>query len=190
MLQFGMRPPFSFVRFLEICKDKISQEDIGLIKLTREGYLYAGIQPTLLSPALLKERLPVAQATLKTRPSVPLEKQGLIKRWCAFEIALRNELVKIRASRKHIDPLKYLRGDDYIEPYITHIAMNAHRNPSLLEAERLLDQERWRALDELAVGHYFDLDVLIVYALKLLILERWGRINSADKTLLVNQTLN
>lgn len=158
MLHFPSKPPFSFERFIEICADKISQDDIDLLKLVREGRVYAGPQATL-------------------------------KKWRAFDTALRNELVKIRASRKHLDPLKYLRGEDYIEPYISRIAMAAYRNPSIMEAERLLDQEKWRCLDELALGHYFDLDFLIVYALKLLILERWERINSADKSLLLKEAL-
>lgn len=160
MLHFPTKPPFSFERFIEICGDKISQDDINLLKLVREGYVYEGPQATL-------------------------------KQWRAFDTALRNELAKIRASRKHVDPLKYLRGQEYyIEPYITHIAMTAYRNPSIIEAERLLDQEKWRRLDELALGHYFDLDFLIVYALKLRILERWERINSADKSLLLKEALN
>jgi len=116
--------------------------------------------------------------------------QATLKQWFAFDKALRNELVKIRAIRKHIDPLKYIRGDEYVEPHIAHIAMNAHRNPAVLEAEKTLDRDRWNALDELAAGHYFDLDFLIVYALKLLILERWERINSADKSRLLQEVLN
>jgi hypothetical protein len=159
MLHFGAKPPFSFERFLENCKDKIADADIDCIRLVKEAYIYQGEQPTL-------------------------------KKWAAFEVALRNELVKIRAVRKHIDPLKYIRGDGYIEPYITHIAMTASRNPAILEAEKGLDQERWRALDELAVGHYFDLDLLLTYALKLLILERWQRINNTDKVSLLNEALN
>ncbi len=159
MPHFGARPPFSFLRFLEICQDKISQEDMDIIRLTTDAYTYQGSQPTL-------------------------------KKWQAFECALRNELVKIRASRKHLEPLKYLRGDAYIEPHIAQIAMTAHRAPSILEAERILDQGRWYMLGELSVGHYFDLDTLIIYALKLLILERWEKINSADKSLLLQEVLN
>jgi len=159
MLHFGAKPPFSFERFLEICQDKISVEDIHLIKLTQEAFLYTGDQPTL-------------------------------KQWCAFDTALRNELVKIRAGPKHLDPLKYIRGQDYIEPYIARAAMNARRSLSILEAERLLDRERWHKLDELAVGHYFDLDFIICYALKLLILKRWESINTADKPKLINEALN
>ena len=159
MLHFGIKPPFSFEKFMEICKDKIPETDVNFIKLIAEGYAYEGLQPTL-------------------------------KKWRVFDTALRNELVKIRASRKQIDPLKYIRGDEYAWPYITHIAMNAYRNPAILEAEKTLDQERWHMLDELATGHYFDLDFLITYALKLLILERWERISRADKSKLLEEVLS
>ena len=104
-----------------------------------------------------------------------------LARWRAFDIALRNELTKIRASRKHLDAHRYLREDGYADPYIAHAAMAAHRTPSVIEAEKALDQERWRALDEIALGHYFDVDALVVYAYKLKILERWEQIRTTDK---------
>lgn len=115
--------------------------------------------------------------------------QPTFRKWRAFDAALRNELVKIRASRKHLDPLKYMRPDGFIEPRIIHIAMNAHRSASLLEAEKMLDQERWQMLEELSAGHYFDIDFLVIYAQKLLILERWERIRSADKQRLLAEAL-
>lgn len=107
----------------------------------------------------------------------------------AFDTNLRNALVRIRAARKRIDPDKYLRGDGCEEPSIATIAMNAYKNPSILESEEMLDRERWRALDELEAGHYFDLDFLIVYALKLLMLERWERVRTADAGLLLEETI-
>jgi hypothetical protein len=107
-----------------------------------------------------------------------------IKGWIDFDTTLRNELVKIRSSRKKINPQMYLRPDGFAWPYIYHIALAAHRHPSPLEAERMLDEARWEHLEQLSVGHYFDLDFLVIYAYKLLILERWERIGSADATLL------
>jgi hypothetical protein len=104
-----------------------------------------------------------------------------LKKWQIFDKELRNELVKLRAARKHKDPLKYLRKDGYVQPYIIHIAASAIRNKSILEAEKILDQARWQALDELSIGHYFDIDILLIYGQKLLILERWERIRSANK---------
>src|SRR3989338_2487044 len=41
-------------------------------------------------------------------------------KWFEFDAALRNELGKVRASRRHIDPAKYLRKDGCAETYISH----------------------------------------------------------------------
>lgn len=122
------------------------------------------------------------------RPHIPERDFNLLKncpfgpalsKWREFDAALRNELVKIRAARKKIDPAKYLRQEGFAGPGITHAAINASRNPSPLEAEKILDAARWRFLEELSGGHYFDLHSLIIYAHKLLLLERWKKINSA-----------
>ncbi len=115
--------------------------------------------------------------------------KAVIKKWVDFDTTLRNELVKLRASRKKIDPVKYLRPDGYAGPSFYHIALAAQRNPSPLEGERLLDLERWNFLEGVSFGHYFDSDVLIIYAYKLLILERWERINSADNNKILDETL-
>jgi hypothetical protein len=44
-------------------------------------------------------------------------------------------------------------------------------------------------LEELATGHYFDLVFLITYAYKLMILQRWENIRSADGMILLEQAL-
>lgn len=152
MLHFGAKPPFPYEKFLEMCEGLISNEDAELLSCV------------ILSPSFGET-----------------SQNDTLARWQAFDTALRNELVKIRALRRHIDPAKYLRKDSCTEAYISHLAMNAYRNPSILEAERALDWARWHFLDELSFGHYFDLDILIIYALKLLILEKWDKINMADK---------
>ncbi len=108
-------------------------------------------------------------------------KSQTIRKLSGFETLLRNELVNLRAVRKKITPEKYIRPNGYAGISIYHIAVAAQRNPSPLEAEKALDQARWNFLDELSFGHYFDPDFLIIYALKLLILERWEKINHANK---------
>lgn len=120
----------------------------------------------------------------------PSAHNPIIQGWLAFDTALRNELVKIRAQHKHIDPQKYLRPVSPRADFsLGHLALAAHRNPSLIEGERSLDEARWEALEELERGHYFDTAFLLVYAYKLKLLERWDRINSADKTDLLEKLL-
>ncbi|MDD4954134.1 MAG: DUF2764 family protein [Candidatus Omnitrophica bacterium] len=161
MLHFAGKPPFSFTHFLGLCRGLIPGEEIGLLSQVEkiEGLVYKG----------------------KGAPT--------LKRRQEFEVALRNELVRIRATRRHQDMNKYLRVDGFTEPYISRLAMGAYRNTSILESERMLDQGRWNMLEEFSCGHYFDFDYLIIYALKLLILERWEKINMADKARLLSETL-
>jgi hypothetical protein len=169
MLHFGGRLPFSYEKFLAMCEGLIPEGELAVIASIVSEANEAKQSPRfkeIASVAPRQARDPLAMTTLN--------------KWQAFDTALRNELVKIRSSRKHIDYVRYLRREEYAQPYITHAAMNAYRNTSILDAERILDQERWRALDEFSAGHYFDRDFLVVYALKLRILERWEKINSAN----------
>lgn len=161
-LLFGMRPPFSFDAFLGRCEEFIPPGDLQELKSVR----YAGGY------------------------SCTLARNATLRRWVGFDMMIRNELVKVRAARRHVDPAKYLREDGCPESaYSAHIAINAWRKPTILEAERSLDTDRWAELDELAAGHYFDLDALIVYACKLMILEKWERVTSADAGALLEGAL-
>jgi hypothetical protein len=161
MLHFGMKPPFSFERFLEVCSPLIPEKDSRLLR-------------TLPQPEHYSEK--------GTR-------HRSIRKWIEFDGALRNELVRIRATKKHIDPATYLRPDGYTGSSLAPAVMAANIAASVLDAEKALDETRWKALEELATGHYFDLDVLITYAYKLLILQRWENIRSADGTILLEQVL-
>jgi len=162
MLHFGMKPPFTYEKFIQSCERFVSEKEAALL---------AGIPHTI--------EYPYKGITESTQD-----------KWYEFDRDVRNELVRIRASRKKIDPLKYLRPDDgYVEPYITHIVLHAHRNPSVLETEKILDQERWNRLEDIAMGHFFDFDFLMVYAFKLLILLRWENIRLADKRSLLENAI-
>lgn len=160
-LHFSSKPPLSFDEFILKCRDFSSPEDLDILK-----------------------NLPQVKSSNKNI------KLPLITKWLDFDTALRNELVKIRSTRKKIDASKYLRQSEYYSQAIIHIALAASRNPSIIEAEKLLDKERWNYLDELLFGHYFDLEFLIVYAYKLKILERWERINSLDKTAVLEKVVS
>lgn len=158
--QFGAKPPFTFEKFILVCSKLIPEKDAGILASIPQ-----------IEPGHYKGAHPT------------------LKKWQDFEVALRNELVKARAGHKHVDPSQYLRQTDYLDSSLPHTAMNIHRNTSILEAEKALDLERWHFLEELSFGHYFDLDFLILYALKLLILERWEKIYTADKAKLLEEAL-
>jgi hypothetical protein len=161
MLHFGMKPPFSFERFLEVCFPLIPEKDFHQLR-------------TLPQPEHYFEKG---------------KRHQIIQKWIEFDVALRNELVKIRATKKHVEPAKYLRPDGFSGSSLAPAIMAASIHTSVLDAEKTLDETRWKALEELTTGHYFDLDFLITYAHKLLILQRWENIRSADGTILLDQAL-
>lgn len=161
MLHIGMRPPFPFKRFLEVCHEFIPEKDFRVLSNLPQTEQYSE-----------KDK----------RPSI-------IQKWIEFDSALRNELVKIRAARKHADPATYLYPDNYSGSSLGTIASAVNVSTSILEAEKILDEARWKALEEFAIGHYFDLDLLITYAYKLLILQRWENIRNAEGSVLLEVVL-
>ena len=161
MLHFGMKPPFSFERFLENCRQFIPEKDFQLLR-------------TLPPPETYSDEG---------------KRHEIVRKWIQFDSALRNEVVKIRAHRNQVDPGMYLRPERYSGPSLAQVVTAANMGASVLDGERSLDETRWRMLDELATGHYFDLELLIIYAYKLLILQRWENIRSAEGSILLEAAL-
>lgn len=158
-LHFENKPPFSFANFISLCRQFISKEELEALR------------------------------EISLDPEWKDQAQQTIQKWISFDTALRNGLVKLRAAHLHIDQAKFLRPHFLAHPEIIHNAAVAFRNPHPLEAERILDKARWDFLEEIAFGHYFDLDFLVIYAYKLLILEKWERVNSGDSRRLVEEVL-
>jgi hypothetical protein len=162
MLSFSANPPFPTDKFLEMCQGMIPEQEL----------------------AILKESLHIG-------PDYDYRGAAqTLRKWSSFNIALRNEIVKIRAARRHVGAEKYLRSDGYGSLDVAHIAIASHRSPSLIEGEKILDQARWGYLEELSSGHYFDFDYLLVYLQKLIILERWMRINTSNRQALLKGMLS
>lgn len=161
MLNFWSKPLIGLEEFLQKCKGLVPDKEIGLL------YSVCYEPPNLLN----------------------VSSNETLEKWVNFETGLRNELVKARARRKKTDPQKFIRLPDLQDAQISHVAMASYRMQSLFEAEKSLDQERWNYLEHLSTNHFFDFDFLLTYALKLKILERWDRIQKADKESLFSQTL-
>ena len=151
-LSFGQEPPFSWEKFCILCSEFIPEKDFLLLKQASIDPKDYGTQ----DPGC-----------------------AVLKKWFSFDTGLRNELAKIRAARKHLEPQVFLRPGLSADMAAVHLAHSAQRSPSIPEAEKILDLERWHKLEEFSFGRYFDHDALIAYALKLLILLRWQKAKEA-----------
>lgn len=113
---------------------------------------------------------------LKNATLLPLETDHeggspVTQLWWQWESAVRNELVKLRAAERGWPPEEHLKTTEYI-PEAFDIAREAFTQDSPADGEEVLTRARWDILDRLEVGHYFDLDKLVIYYLRLQLLER------------------
>lgn len=113
---------------------------------------------------------------------------ALLDRWYERERALRNVLAIERAKRLRVTAAGHLR-DFRPDPRLAEIARQLLALDSPLAADEELDRARWRFLEERAFGHYFDLETLVVYRLKLQILERRARFDPVVGAALLDRML-
>ena len=114
-------------------------------------------------------------------PSTPGSKTGNVTfdNYATGEQSLRAELAKLRAARKGLETESYNKYGAYSAD-IMEAARKAFGEESPLEAEMIILRALWALLDELEAGHMFDVDKLIVYYLKLQIINLKIKRNKKD----------
>lgn len=128
--------------FLGVCRSNLSARDFRLV-----------------SAASLTELGP-------TQPAC-----RTLELWRAWEICLRSELAALRGKRAGRE-----QTATRLEAQFALSAQNAARaafgQESPLQAEEMLERARWAHLDDLEVGHHFDVDKVVIYHLRLQLLGR------------------
>jgi hypothetical protein len=145
LLSFAEVPPFNSQAWLHLCREQVSEEDHAL--LSRIGFSALSPQPG---------------------------DHAVWQAYSSWETALRNELARQRGQRLGLDPDPFLRDAPFYMdlPAIVKEALGAGTAKTV---ETALDHRRWSVLEELETGTQFGLGRLIVYRLKLLLLERKNR---------------
>lgn len=152
LLSFDQEHIPSSQEFLALCRSHLESEDFAL-----------------LSRALLKPSGDTTALSLDYEPI--LDGERVVQAWLTWESRLRDELVRLRAQRLGMDASGYLSDAAYVTG-VYEAAREAIGSASPLDGEELLDRARWSYLDELESGHFFDIARLIVYFLRLQLLER------------------
>ena len=144
----------------------------GKLPMTSEEFLLNVRRLLAEGDRELVEQLLAGDDAIETDNAVALS-------WVEFNRNFRNEITWFRAYRAHQDPLKSSHGAKENEPALREAVHEASRMTDLLEAEKLLDWKCWQFLDDLSGGHYYDLEFLICYGLKLKILQRHDEYKSS-----------
>ncbi len=145
MLFLDGAPPFSSATWLESCREQLAAPDHALLAR-------------------------VSFAALDHDDADP----GVWRAYASWETALRNELARQRAQRLGVSAEPFLRPAPFFAglPAVVKEVLTAG-TPKAVEIA--LDRQRWSRLEELEAGTQFDLGRLVVYRLKLLLLERKDR---------------
>ena len=95
----------------------------------------------------------------------------VFRKWQEWETDLRNQLIVLRCQKLGVDPNRFTRsGNDSIR--ISNSVREAFTASNPLETENSLHKIRWRFLDDVEKSDRFNLNFLIIYHVKLQLLER------------------
>ena len=100
--------------------------------------------------------------------------------WNQFEICLRNWIVHSRAHRTKTPPEKFIHESREFFVDMEKLVDDAFDESNPLKMAHTLDRLRWKELDRLETGHDFDYEKLVIYKLRLLILENWASLDKEE----------
>jgi hypothetical protein len=122
--------------------------------------------------------------------------EGFLADWFAFDRDLRNILAALSARKHHLALEGNVLGEHDIAQTIRHTnardfgltgelaflekLLQIEEETNLFDREFAIDKLRWQYIDELNTFHYFSVDVLLGYMLKLFMLERWKPLDDGD----------
>ncbi len=100
---------------------------------------------------------------------IPSNNKQILRQWKMFDSSLRDDLSKAR---------QITQGAIDERLPASMLSVFNKETPFLMEKE--LARKQWVMLDELESGSYFDMNILIIYFLKLQILERFAAFNKDE----------
>ncbi|HPE36423.1 MAG TPA: hypothetical protein PK625_04680 [Spirochaetales bacterium] len=149
-LRHDAAPPFSLEEFLDRASRFLSAGDYAQLQGARLFIPEDGSAPVSSGPT------------------------SLLGRYYRWELAMRNELARLRAHRLQKAADKHVRPGEP-EWDGAKVAQAAFQADDPLQGELTIERERWAFVESLAVNHHFDMDHLMAYALLLQVQERRAR---------------
>jgi hypothetical protein len=114
-----------------------------------------------------------------------------IQEWFEFERNLNNLQTALFCRKNGIPHEKEIVGFDEVSEIIRHSnatdfgvskkfpyldrLFQIYDNPDILEREKMVDQMKWKWIDDRNFFHYFDIDLILGYTAKVRIAERWQK---------------
>ena len=142
------------------------------------------------SSYLKKYDFEVTQSIISGNPNKAAQSLNVVSEWLKGDMELRAELAVLRAKAKGLtnglaEPLNEAEQGEKTSS--SNLAMDIFSAASPMDADEMLESARWRRLESLEHGQYFNLEWLALYCLKLKIMERR---ESFDMDMGINRVAN
>lgn len=161
--------------------------------LPLKKYIHQFIKSYKSETRLMPEMTPENELTTLYYTEAFENNNKFFKQWLSFELDLKNVLIYASAQKYNMpyehelmgtsilaNALRHKTGRDTGEasewPYFER-AMQIGDNGDIASREKAIDQLRWSFLDELNTFNYFSIEVIISYMVKLMIVERWLKLD-------------
>ena len=119
--------------------------------------------------------------------AVARQKSGFLRSYFDMDRRMRNAQVEFLSARDGLDSARYTVGEteSYKEDFPELQAV--FQCADLYEREKRLDMFRWEKITGMTVFHYFDMDVILAFLAKGLIVDRWCRLDNERGSALFRQ---
>lgn len=131
---------------------------------------------------------------------------SFIASWYRYNLNIKNVITAYTARRHSLDATKYIIGDGDVADALrlstardwgvsTNVELfdeliSLLENENLSEREKGLDRLRWRWLEENSFFSYFSIEQLFVFLQKVMIMERWTKLDKEHGQQLFRQLIN
>lgn len=102
----------------------------------------------------------------------------ILKKVFEYERSLSNHIAVHRALKHNREPQSVTRGAYVANPELQKLVKKAANAADPLEGEKILSRARWKYYDDLMVGEFYTAASIMLYGLKLKIVERYHNIAS------------
>jgi len=147
---FGQKPGISFKHFMELARIHLAGPDFNELNFFHQA-----------DPAEALKKVLNASA----------------RRYLEFDIALRNRLAELRAGKLKADAEKYKRSG-IIDTAAMRTARQAFDETNPQKAAEILLRAGYDFLSDLEVWHSFDIDVVLLFSMRLKITEERSRFDA------------
>ncbi len=139
-------------------------------------------------------RLPEVELSERYWNFMLSQKEKLVRKYAEFSLNIKNLITALNCRKYHLDIEKEVIGDSFFTrqlktsrakdfeltddyPYVDKV-LALFEKDNTAEREYRIDMLYWEFLDEMTEHKYFTFDNVIAFMLKLMILERWGKMTS------------